>query len=811
MGGGGKFVFSPRGVKHYKMELEPKDLYEKLEFNKVIELLEEACLGEQGREAVHQIVPLDDRLAIERLLEEVKEYKLTIEQNDPFPIKTYFEITEDLRMLEIVDFVLPEEGFRRINIVLLFVRDMVRFFNAARRLIYPALYDIIRPVPFDESLLEAIERVIDEDGNIRPDASPKLLKIRKSIQARQKELDKVFRMLANEYRNKGMLSDNVESFRNGRRVLSVPSEHKRKIRGIIHDESTTGKTAFIEPEPVIEINNDIFDLETEERREIYRILKELSTTVRPYVPVMRDYQELIIRFDLVHAKARLAVRMNANLPRLVKRLVISVQDAYHPLLYLKNKQSDKTTVPFTLTLSQNNRILILSGPNAGGKSVTMKSVGLLQLMLQCGLLIPVSQESEMGVFSKFFADIGDQQSLEDDLSTYSSRLANARLFLENADDRTLVLIDEFGSGTDPKIGGAIAEGVLRELNFRKVFGVITTHYSNLKVFAFKTKGLVNGSMFFDKDHLLPTYELKVGRPGSSYAFEIAEKIGLDDRVMQYARQKIGQNEKAVDELLVDLQREKQESEELLKELTQKQQQLDKLIRNYEQLHLDLEFRRKKVKLETKEKDFEQTAQQNKDFERIIREIKEAQNLEKAKELAMKAKESRRQIEEEIVQIKEEIYQPIRSNKKAEVKIGDYVKLRSGGATGLVEAIEKGKAIVLMGQMRMKINSADLLQANEPLDVQSHRSVQTDAVQQAAAFQPKIDVRGMRMEEAMKMVEEFVDRAIVNGSAELRIVHGKGDGILRKVVRQKIREYNMPVEISHPPAEDGGDGVTIVKI
>lgn len=246
-------------------------------------------------------------------------------------------------------------------------------------------------------------------------------------------------------------------------------------------------------------------------------------------------------------------------------------------------------------------------------------------------------------------------------------------------------------------------------------------------------------------------------------------------------------------------------------MTQKQQQLDKLIRNYEQLHLDLEFRRKKVKLETKEKDFEQTAQQNKELERIIREIKEAQNLEKAKELAMKAKENRRQIEEEIVQIKEEIYQPIRANKKIEIKIGDYVKMRSGGATGLVEAIEKGKAVVLMGQMRMKINAADLLQANEPLDVQSQRSVQTDAVQQVAAFQPKIDVRGMRMEEAMKMVEDFVDRALINSTTELRIVHGKGDGILRKFVRQKLREYNMPMEISHPPAEDGGDGVTIVRL
>ncbi|MEL7163062.1 MAG: endonuclease MutS2, partial [Bacteroidota bacterium] len=419
------------------------------------------------------------------------------------------------------------------------------------------------------------------------------------------------------------------------------------IRGIIHDESATGKTAFIEPDAVIGINNDIFDFQQEEKREIYRILRELSATLRPYVEHIESYRDLIAYLDLVQAKAILARQLKAERPKVGHKPTVGLKEARHPLLYLKNKPYGKKTVPFDLQLTGKNRILMLSGPNAGGKSITMKTVGLLQLMVQCGMLVTVDAESEMGVFKQLFADIGDQQSIEDDLSTYSSRLKNAKAFLKAADEDSLVLIDEFGSGTDPASGGAIAEGVLDGLNYRKVYGVITTHYSNLKIYAYKSKGIVNGGMHFDTETLDPTYELKVGRPGSSYAFEIAHKTGLPQRVMTYARKRAGKNERAVDQLLVDLQREKAESEELLSSLEQKQKTLDALTRTYEELHKGLEVRRKRLKLEAKEQALEEAAKYNKEMENLIRELREDKKIEEAKEKAKQLRTQREEISEEV--------------------------------------------------------------------------------------------------------------------------------------------------------------------
>ncbi len=795
------------------MQLLPNDLYEKLEFDKVLQLLERECLGEPGRQLAREARPTSRMSQIEVSLAEAQEYKYAYEHNDYFPIRAYEAIDEELDMLRVEGYVLAVEGLRSINTILLQARDIFRFFNARRREAYPNMYRILRDLSFNDELNKAIEAVIDEEGNIRPDASPELMRIRRMLGSKQKELEQKFRVIINQYRSKGWLTDSVESFRNGRRVLSVPSEHKRSIRGIIHDESTTGKTAFIEPEGIIDINNDIFDLETEERREIYRILRELSAQLRPYREDIRHYQELIVRFDLVQAKARLGIQMDAVKPKLFQHPHFAIKQGRHPLLYLKNKRLDKATVPFDFTLFKGNRMLMLSGPNAGGKSITLKSVGLMQLMLQSGLLIPADGETEMGIFEEIFADIGDQQSLEDDLSTYSSHLQNMRNFLEQSGEKSLVLIDEFGSGTDPKIGGAIAESILKELNEKKVYGVITTHYSNLKIFAFKTQGIVNASMNFDKDTLSPTYELQVGRPGSSYAFEIAQKSGLSKRVLNYAKHRTGKNEKAVDQLLVELQQEKQEAEEKLAALRDKQAKLDRLIQNYEQLHKDLEYRRKKVKLEAKEQALQQTARENRDMERLIREIKEQQNLEKAKALSVQVKQERAQLSEQVTDLREKIYyQPtVKDKKKEEIKVGDFVKMKTGGATGTVEAIEKKKAVVTMGQMRMTIKLRDLQHANAPLDVQNGRSVQSDTASTPAGFNSKLDIRGMRYEEALKVVEDFVDRALIANAGHLKILHGKGSGALREAVRRKLREYKQEMEISHPPQEMGGDGVTLIEL
>jgi len=796
------------------MQLLPKDLFEKLEFDKVLHLLEQECMGEPGRALVRELVPSDRKSQIEVALSEAQEFARSIEHNDHFPVRAYESVDEELEMLKVEGYVLPIRGLQNLNLILLFTRDVFRFFNARRRETYPTLYKVIREVSFNEDLIKAIEGVIDEEGNIRPDASPELMRIRRQLGSKQKELEQKFRVIINQYRSKGWLTDNVESFRNGRRVLSVPSEHKRSIRGIIHDESTTGKTAFIEPEGIIEINNDIFDLETDEKREIYRILRELSAELRPYREDIRVYQEILIHFDFVQAKARLARQMNAVMPKtLFSRPHFGIKQGRHPLLYLKNKRLDKVTVPFDFILFKGNRILMLSGPNAGGKSITLKSIGLMQLMLQAGLLVPVDEESEMGIFKALFADIGDQQSIEDDLSTYSSRLENMRNFLERSDKESLVLIDEFGSGTDPKIGGAIAESILKQLNEQRIYGVITTHYSNLKIYAFKTKGIVNASMNFDKDTLSPTYELQVGRPGSSYAFEIAQKSGLSNKILNYAKHRTGKNEKAVDQLLVELQQEKQEAEEKLAELTDKQKKLDALIKNYEQLHKELEYRRKKVKLEAKEWALQQTSRDNREMENLIREIKEQQNLEKAKRISQQVKQQRGKLAEQVTDLREKIYyEPTEKDKKKEaIKAGDFVKMKTGGATGTVESIEKNRAVVRMGEMRMTIKLRDLQHANAPLEVQSGKSVQSQTSTDTASFQPKLDIRGMRYEEALKVVEDFVDQALIANAAHLEIVHGKGSGALREAVRRKLREYNVPMDITHPPQERGGDGVTLVEM
>ena len=794
------------------MLLQPKDLYEKLEFDKVITLLEKECSGEMGQVYFQNLLPETDLNSISKKLKEVKELKLCLEKNDKFPFNAYSDIEEDLRFLQIEGYVLSIESLQRVNRILLIFRDLYKFFNNIRREIYPNLYAIIKETLFDDNLSKEITRVIDDEGNIKADASPELVRIRKAIQSKQRELDSVYRRIIGEYRQKGWLTDNAETLRNGRRVLSVPVEHKRKIRGIIHDESATGRTAFIEPEGAIEVNNDVFDLEQDEKQEIYRILRAISERLRPYIPQLIEYQAIIVHFDVVLAKARLALKMKAVMPQIVNAPHFGIKKGRHPLLYLKNKTALKETVPFNLELFKGNRILLVSGPNAGGKSILMKSVGLLQLMLQSGLLVPMHELSEMGIFDRFFAHIGDSQSLEDDLSTYSSHLENMKIFLKNANDQTLILIDEFGSGTDPKIGGAIAEAILRGLNEKQVYGVVTTHYGNLKMFAYRTEGIVNGCMNFDKDNLKPTYQLTVGRPGSSYAFEMANNVGLDKEVLQYAKKRIGENEQAVDELLVDLQREKQEYDEKLKEIADKQTLLDKLIKQFDEQVKDIEFRRKKLKLDAKEFELQKNSQSNQEVQRLIKELKQnnnVDNVDKARVLQAQIRTDQSRLANEVTQLTEDVYyQPSPIDKAIEV--GAFVKMRAGSATGRVEEINKKVATILMGDMRVKVKMKDLVVVGTPLDIRSTPSVRTDSVSRSATFDPKVDLRGMNMMDAEQILQEFMDNAVVSSANSLRIVHGKGDGILRKVVKKKLKEYKEVKKQFHPEHFEGGDGVTIVE-
>jgi DNA mismatch repair protein MutS2 len=792
------------------MHLQPKDLYEKLEFDKILALLDKECSGELGQAHVQAMQPATDLKTIERALKEVKELKLCLEKNDKFPFNTYYDVADDIKYLQIEGYVLSVESLQRINRILLIFRELFRFFTPVRKEIYPFLYDIIRAFTYDEKLSKHITSVIDDEGNIRNDASPDLVKIRKMQQSKQRELDTVYRRIIGEYRQKGWLTDSTETLRNGRRVLSVPVEHKRKIRGIIHDESATGRTAFIEPEAAIEVNNDIFDLEQEEKQEIYRILRGVSAALHPHALQFIDYQDIIIRYDVVNAKARLAFKMKAVMPQLLNAPHFGIRKGRHPLLYLKNKAAGKETIPFTLELYKENRILLVSGPNAGGKSVLMKSVGLLQLMLQSGMLVPVHELSEMGIFDNLFAHIGDAQSLEDDLSTYSSHLQNMKAFLSNATDQSLILIDEFGSGTDPKMGGAIAEAILRGLNEKKVFGLVTTHYGNLKMFAYRTEGIINGCMNFDKDNLKPTYMLTVGRPGSSYAFEIAQNVGLHKDVLQYAKKRIGENEQAVDELLVDLQREKQEYDEKLKEMAEKQQLLDKLIKQYDDEIKDVELRRKKMKLDAKEFELQKTSNSNLEINRLMKELKQEKSVEKAKEIQQKVRIEQNRLAGEVTKLTEDIYYKPSPIEKP-IAVGDYVKMRSGSATGKVEEINKNEVLLLMGAMRVKLKLKDLVVVETPLDARAIKTINTDSVQKSAMFDPKIDIRGMKVLEADKVLQDFLDNAVMSSANNIHIIHGKGSGDLRKLVKNKLKEYKGIKRLYHPESFEGGDGLTIVEM
>ena len=794
------------------MVFEPKDLFEKLEFDKILELVQKKCSGELARQQLEAIMPSTDYNYIESALAQTAAAKKGLEESESLPIQRYEAVDDDLKFLSVEASVLNEEALVRVHKILYLADRLFKYFSPGRKKKYEALFELIRNLNYDAALSSEIKKVVDDEGNIRANASELLQTIRRKISAKQIDLDRAFKKIIGEYRKKGWLSDNVESIRNGRRVLSVPAEYKRKIKGIIHDESTTGRTAFIEPEPIILINNDIFDLQTEERREIYRILKELSALLRPYGEDIAAYQEVIVEFDIILSKALLAQDYLGEAPILVDHPHIGWKAAKHPLLYLKNKSAKKETVPFNLELFGKNRLLLLSGPNAGGKSITMKSLGLLQLMVQSGFLVPAKEQSKVGIFKTFCADIGDQQSIEDDLSTYSSRLKNMRLFLEKSDEHTMVLIDEFGSGTDPKIGGAIAEAILKFLHQKKVYGLITTHYPNLKIFAFKTKGIVNGSMTFDKEHLSPTYQLKVGTPGSSYAYEIAQKSKLPKNVLDYARKRTGKNEKAVDELLVNLQNEHQELKDKINKIKDKEAKLAKLIKNYEQLHKELELRRKQVKLDAKENNLQQVARENRQFENLIREIKEEKNLEKAKEAASKIKHQRETLKSDVANLREDIYyKPTENLKDKPLEVGDFVKLRTGGGAGKIELIKKDKAVVVMGLMKMTTKLRDLIPANAPLDIRKTKSIQLDTKDDGPTFESKIDLRGLTIEEALKLLEVFIDKALVSSATQLRIVHGKGTGVLRTAVKRKLKEYKDLGKNFHPQRNEGGDGVTIVEM
>ena len=518
------------------MHIYPDSLFQKLEFDHVLNWLADKALGEKGRLKILGIQPSYDSEHIDIQLKEAYDFKLLINNKERFPDEGYFDVDQDLERLGIKDSILNLEQIWKIYFVLLNVQVIDKLLKKKHKL-YPQLAELVFEIDLDKQMIKSIEKVMDDNGELRNNASRALQKIRGSIAKATRKIDVQFDIMIKDYAGLKYLADERESFKNGRRVLAVMAEHKRKIQGAVHSVSAGGRISFIEPSECLELTNELVELQQEEQREVQRILKELSDAIRPHLNNLVLYNDLLAYFDMLRAKALLATALDANRPMLSNENKLKLRNARHPWLLYLNKNLKKETVPLNVDLDQEKHMLVISGPNAGGKSVAMKTIGLIQLMVQCGLLIPAAENSEIPIFKKIMVDIGDEQSLENDLSTYSSRLQNMKHFLEHGDRNTLILMDELGTGTDPRIGGSIAETLLELLIKKKVTAVITSHYSNIKAMATEQKEMINGSMAFDEKALKPLYQLSIGQPGSSYALEMAQNAGLSKAFLTTAKKK----------------------------------------------------------------------------------------------------------------------------------------------------------------------------------------------------------------------------------------------------------------------------------
>jgi DNA mismatch repair protein MutS2 len=688
------------------MDFFPLDTDQQFEFDKIKQLVVQHCRCAPSRELAHVIKPVKnvDRLML--LLSQCDEYKRIVEHKMHFPDSTFTDLSKEIGLLFIQGSVIGEEQFTNIRSVSDTVNTIIAFLTEKQKQ-YPSLFKIIENLYITTEIIDAINHIIDIHGEVKSSASKELGEIRRDLSAKRRESDRRFRSFVNDLKKLGWLRDNEENFYNGRRVLSVLAEHKRDVKGLVHGSSDTGKTSFIEPYNTIEINNEIADLEQSEKREVYRLLKQLTDDIRPHKELIKNYQTALTTIDFTRAKALLAIDINGRLPQMEKQPTIKLVNAYHPLLFLQNKQNKKTTIPLNLNLDVQNRILIISGPNAGGKSITLKTVGLLQMMLQSGLLVSAAEGSVMSLFQQIHSDIGDSQSIEYELSTYSSRLVKMKYFLEHANRRTLVLIDEFGTGSDPELGGAIAEVILEELAKKKAFGIVTTHYTNIKLVAENLHGVTNACMVFDAETLQPKYELLIGQPGSSYTFEVAQKIGLPKEILDRAGKKIQREKLKLNNMLGTLQKEKQKLSHKIEELKAQEEKAAQATHKFdtltEKIQSKLDRDKEKIEENTRlaelgrrlnllSEDWDKTTSKKE----VIQKFVGLMTAEKKKKLEKIAEEKRSMKKEKTI-----------AKKMEQIKIGSSVRLFNSKQTGIVEEITKNKAKVTFGDIKSVVSIENL--------------------------------------------------------------------------------------------------------
>lgn len=696
------------------MKIFPESALVQLEFDKVKDLLVEHCKSEFAKKKTSDLRIHTRKDFIQTELQQTHEYKLLQLNAQYFPNDYVLNLSKDLRLLAIPGAVLAGDQFVQIRKLAVSIQSVFRWFDNERRTSYPALTKVIEDTYYEKAILEMLDEVLDEHGNVKDNASEELQKIRLNLYKKRNELRRVFERVVSRLNKAGYAADIEESFSNGRRVVAVFSEYKRQIKGILHGESDTRKTAYIEPEETIELNNDIFSLQNEESKEVQRILRKLTLDLSVYAELLKTYHTIVGEYDFIRGKARLAIDMNGEFPAIVDAAHIELINAYHPLLYLYNKKSGKNTIPLSLTLNDKNRILVISGPNAGGKTVTLKTIGLLQMMMQSGLLVPVNADSQMGIFKQLMIHIGDTQSIEFELSTYSSHLKNMKHFMEVANGKTLFFIDELGSGSDPNLGGAFAEVIMEELARKHSFGIVTTHYLNLKVMANKVPGIINGAMAFDEQNLMPLYKLIIGKPGSSYTFSIAERIGLSQELIKKARQLVDEDHFSLDKLL-------NSTEQDLRQVEKKEQELQKLLKENERLKkemthvIDRERHRQEVELLKQQNMLtEDRIAYLKDMERKMKQIllewKKAEDksepLMQMHNLLFKKKDQ--VVTNKLARKVEGRYQEVSSD----IVVGAKVKLKKNYQVGSVKEIRGKRAIVQVGLLPMSVELSDLVVVEE---------------------------------------------------------------------------------------------------
>lgn len=787
--------------------LYPDNCQERLGFNEVRQMVHQHCLSTMGQALVNKMQVMTKHDQINRFLRQTHEFKSILENQEPLQISTFFDIKVLADKIKVEGTYLVEEELFQIYASLQTVFSVLRFFEE-RKEVYPNLEALFEHLPIERNILKKIESVLDAKGKMKPNASPALQDISSAIAKGEQEVRKKMDAIYKNAIAHNWVADGSLTVRDGRMCIPILAENKRKLKGFIHDESASGQTVYLEPEEVFTLNNKLRDLEFDKRREIIRILIALTTELRPYTSLLLSYHGFLTKLDFVRAKALFAIDIQATMPVLLKEPKTRLVNARHPLLLLSFAAEKKTVVPLNIHLNENMRVVLVSGPNAGGKSVCMKTVGLLQLMLQTGLLVPVDEGSEMGIFDQIFADIGDDQSIESDLSTYSAHLTKMRYFVAHASPKTLVLIDEFGTGTDPQFGGPMAEAVLEVLNKRKVRGVITTHYSNLKLFAGNTEGLENASMLFDNSKMKPLYVLDIGKPGSSYAFEIAQNIGLQQEVLQLAKEKTGASQNSIDSLLVNLEKEKRQVHEAKIALANQQNKAKNLVAENEKLKQFLEENKKVLIKEAKLEAQNIIKEANKLVENTIAEIKE----KKADKVV--TQELRQNLKKNLAknEVKEE-RKPVVSFDNSAIEVGDWVQLINTETNGQVLEINRDNLVLALGELRSvvkrnKVQKISNRQAKKAVQSNSFAGKMNEAI---TNFKPELDLRGMRGENALQEVENYLDKAIMLGFPSIKLIHGKGDGILRKLIRDYLKKYSEVTRMEDEHADRGGDGITYVYL